>query len=432
MSDHFIPYTLTAVAGLLLFAVSLRFRDLPLILLFVMLPFPKPIGGETSAGNLCPADVMALLALAALLVHQPTLRFGPAGLPLLLFFIVCITSSILNPTAFPWLALVRMVLATGIASLLFAGPHLKLATFHRCMVAYLIGCGVLAGLSVITFLTSGIRASMSTLDLNKNALGPIFGCGVVVAMAYRLVYPLERKARMQVTFCLIACVIGQTLTLSRGSWIATAGALLLLLLLTGRIQTFVLGLILTVPLIFAIWSVLPEEAAEYATNVSSDAYVIRTRLDAIDIALNVFQHNPIFGVGLGLRRIVEPHNVLISTLGETGVVGLAGFLGICISAGYTFWRAAGATKGDARSSALVFAGAAVFFVSTVHGLMDVYWRRGVGFMGWACVGMAVHLIQRARTVPRKTTQAAAGDKVIPPVRRPAVRLGTSHARPPFA
>ena len=38
-------------------------------------------------------------------------------------------------------------------------------------------------------------------------------------------------------------------------------------------------------------------------------------------------------------------------------------------------------------------GASVLLISMVAGTMDVYWRRGVGFMGWACVGLAVVIIR---------------------------------------
>ena len=81
------------------------------------------------------------------------------------------------------------------------------------------------------------------------------------------------------------------------------------------------------------------------------------------------------------------------TLGETGVAGLATFVLAFGSAFYTLSRARSAAAGDAVAYPIVIAATAVLIVTVVHGMMDVYWRRGVGVLGWACVGMAVQFLQ---------------------------------------
>ena len=411
MNDNVFPFLLVGVAAVIGFAVSLRRPDLPLILIFAALPFPLAIGGEAGAGNLSPADVLAMLALALLLVRRPHLDLGPPIIPLLFFFAVCLTSTMMAADGTQsWLALIRMFLATGVAALVFGSSEFGPPTFHRCMAAYVAACMVLAIISLFTFASGGFQESMYTLGINKNCQGPIFGCGVVVSVAYLLSETLSKKRRTQVIVALGTCVIGQMLSLSRGSWVATGVALLMLLLVTRRIKAFAICVTISVPVVAAIWSLLPEEAINYATDVSSDTYVIRSRLDSIDVALDAYRRSPIFGVGVGLRRIVEPHNTIALTLGETGTVGLVGFVGIFVAGLYTFWKVARRAKLSPETLTLVLAGAAVFVLTNVHGLMDVYWRRGVGFMGWACVGMAIYVLNHLPTeepilsVPKKRRQ----------------------------
>ena len=97
------------------------------------------------------------------------------------------------------------------------------------------------------------------------------------------------------------------------------------------------------------------------------------------------------GVGIGLRKRVEPHNVLILTLGETGILGLVGFLGMFAGGFYTFYLALKWARGNLPATQIVLIGTSLFLVSLLHGMMDVYWRRGVGLMGWACVGMSIYV-----------------------------------------
>ena len=69
---------------------------------------------------------------------------------------------------------------------------------------------------------------------------------------------------------------------------------------------------------------------------------------------------------------------------------------------YTFFLAARRVRHGPAAWPLVVAGAAVLLVSLTHGMMDVYWRRGVGFMGWSCVGMAASLLPlRSATGPAR-------------------------------
>ncbi|MBW3635204.1 MAG: O-antigen ligase family protein [Armatimonadetes bacterium] len=287
-------------------------------------------------------------------------------------------------------------MTTLIAILIFANFSTALRLAHRGFFVFLLAVNVLALFSIAAFAQGGIQASMYTLGIHKNALGPTFGCGIVTCLAYLLTEPAQGRRKAFLLLSLGLSTIGIFLSLSRGAWVATAVAFLLLLVMVKNKRAFWGSLLVMVPLIAILWQMLPQEAAEYASNVSSSANTIQSRFQTINQVMEAFRSSPLLGVGIGLRKVAEPHNVLILTLGESGLVGLIGFIGMFAGGFYTFFLAAKKTQNDLPSKQLVFIGASILLLSLVHGCMDVYWRRGVGFLGWASVGLAVQILMSAR------------------------------------
>jgi O-antigen ligase len=286
----------------------------------------------------------------------------------------------------------RMGLQTLVAMLVFANAEGGLLTARRSLLGFLVGINVLSVSSVACFVLGGFHSSEYTLGINKNGLGAIFGCGVVVALAFLMTEFEFGKRRIWLTLTLGGAVVGLLLCLSRGAWIATSVALLFILLSTGRTKAFLGSLVLIAALVGVTWSMLPEEATDYATDVSPDTKIISSRFDAMETAMASFRSTPLLGVGVGLRKQVEPHNVIILTLGETGIAGLVTFLFAFGAAFYTLSKALRVARGEKMSYQIVLAGTAVMLVTTIHGQMDVYWRRGVGVLGWASVGMAASIL----------------------------------------
>jgi O-antigen ligase len=378
-----------------------------MVTLFVLMPFQQSVLGETSSLNLCASDFIAFVLMLRLVVALPArgrARVGPPALFLLVFFAVNVLSSALHwdgmATA---VSVARMFVSTVGALIVFANLQVSPELMDTCMTAYLWAILGLAACTVAAFITGGVASSMYALGLNKNGLGPTFGCGIVIALGWMMTdasLKAARRRRRWLMLCLLASVVGIMLTLSRGAWVATVAGLLCLLVSTRNTRVIVTSLTFFVPTIVLIWFLLPQDAVDYATNISASSSTIASRLESIDAIMGLFWSQPIIGVGVGLRKYIEPHNVLVLTLGETGIVGLSAFIAVFASALYTFRKAARVCWQDPRGRRVVMVGAAVFVVSIVHGCMDVYWRRGVGYMGWAFVGMAVSLMGRPRPANR--------------------------------
>jgi hypothetical protein len=378
-----------------------------MVALFVLMPFQQSVLGESSALNLSAVDFIAFALMLRLVVTIPargSARVGPPAVFMLLFFAVNILSSALHWDGMASaVSLARMFVATVGALMVFANLQTSPQLMDNCMTAYLWAILGLSVCTVVAFVTGGVEGSMYTLGMNKNGLGPTFGCGIMIALGWLMTDPTLRVAhrkRRWLMLCLAAATVGIILSLSRGAWIATAAGLLCLLVSTRNMRVIVSSLAVMVPVTLLAWFILPQDAVNYASDISLTSTTIVYRLQNIDYVMRVFWSEPIFGVGVGLRKYVEPHNVLVLTLAETGVVGLAAFVMVVGSALYTFRKAARVCWQDPRGRRVVMVGAAVFVVSIVHGCMDVYWRRGVGYMGWAFVGMAVSLMGRPRPAIR--------------------------------
>ena len=388
--DHSFLIVIAASAAVVGISLAQRAGVSILTAFFLALPFPLALGGEQGSANVSVSDVLIGVALVTLL-SRSHFRLGRAGLAVLGFLGVATASSMLATSLREIiLGIGRMVLVTFVPLLVFANATDPLRELRRGLIVYCVGCTVLAGISLMTFATGGIEASMYTLGINKNSLGPIFGTAVVAAFTAVMTGWPRTRGRLVATYAVLASsAVGLLLTLSRGAWAGTAAGLAVTMFVTGRVKPAILGTGLLVPVLAAVWSHLPKERVEYATDVSFGAHTMQTRLDSIGKALDEFRSSPVLGVGIGLERRVEPHNVVILTLGETGIVGLVMFATMLTTGAGTLLAAVRRFRPTDPDRALMVAGLAAFTLFHVQTLLDVYWRRGVGAMSWACVGAAV-------------------------------------------
>lgn len=397
-----------------------------LLAIFAAMPFQQSLfGGESSsAANVSMVDVLASLMMVTLLASLParrTLRLGPVAFPMGIYLGILGASSLSNWEGFTTaVSLLRMLMATLVAVLIFANFKTAYHLAHRGFEIFLGATSVLAIFTLLAFVEGGVEASMYTFGINKNALGPTFGCGILTCLCYLSTEKPSRNRAIGLRWALALCTVGCFLSLSRGAWLATALSSLFLLRLIKNKPAFWRTLALLVPLIAVLWRLLPAPTAEYASNISTSAYTVQTRLQTIGIVLDSFRSSPWMGVGIGLRKTVEPHNVLILTLGESGIIGLIGFLGMFAGGFYTLALALRKTRVDLPNRQLVLIGISILLLSLVHGCMDVYWRRGIGFLGWAGVGLAVQILS---TVPA----ASRGQK--PLNQKPLSGRGRGHNAP---
>ncbi|BCW98671.1 MAG: hypothetical protein KatS3mg024_1498 [Armatimonadota bacterium] len=373
-----------------------------MIAIFAAMPYQQSVVGGFANVNVSVSDLVAgvlALALPSITMRKGRFLAGPALMPLLFFLLIATIGTLVNWQG--WSSLVslsRMAVVTLGALLIFANAETRLKTLYRCVDAYLLAASILAVIALFTFLGSGIKASMYTLGLHKNHLGPVFGCGIVMSLGIILTSHHSRARRIWLLGNCALSALGILLSLSRGGWFATSAGVLLLLYLTRNIRAFAAVLAVSVPVLAILWMTLPEESREYATEVTGRAKTVQTRIASIEEVLEIYRQSPLIGSGVGLRKSIEPHNVLVLTLGESGLLGLGGFLAM-VWGGITTFRRALRRCVDEQRKTLLIVGLAVFVLTLCHGLMDVYWRRGVGFLGWAFVGMAAAFLHQSRSRP---------------------------------
>jgi hypothetical protein len=126
------------------------------------------------------------------------------------------------------------------------------------------------------------------------------------------------------------------------------------------------------------------------------------RYDIWKVALEVFRHHPLVGIGvdnfgvdwLHLRPnqqdVVSPHSVELRALQQTGIVGtalLVTSVGAAVAAGFrTVVRGDAATRGTAVAAFLVFG------YWAVHGSVDWLWEiPALSAVAFACLGLQVAL-----------------------------------------
>ena len=381
-----------------------------LVATFAAMPFQQSILGGDGPANVSASDL--LTAVASLLLVRAAvvggLRGGAAMPGLALFLALSVVSSAVayegRSTA---VSVGRNFTVTLVPLLLFAsvgpagrggtagpaGLAWRLRAFERAIAAYVASATLLAGFVVLTFARGGAGAAMYTLAMHKNALGPTLGLGVVACLAGVLALaPGRRAARRLALAGLVACAVGLLLSFSRGAWLSTAAACTIVLYASGRSAKAVPAAVLGTLAVGLVWQLVPESTATYATDISSRAHTIQTRLDSIEDTLALWRQSPWLGQGVGLRKVVAPHNLVVEMLGEVGLVGVALFA-LAVAGGVvtlrSAWRRAGRLP-EARPVLLAAIG--VFAVTLLHGLADAYWRRGVAAGGWAAVGMAAAVV----------------------------------------
>jgi hypothetical protein len=229
--------------------------------------------------------------------------------------------------------------------------------------------------------------SNSFWGLNKNGVGASLACAWVVAVER---WSCGARRRWIAALALALLGAGLIMVLSRGAWIAAGVGAVYLLAWRGEYLRLAQLVLAAVPVVFAVWGVLPEESRAYAVGLDESRYNIRARIVNAEWAREQWLSSPWIGVGAGLRKEYDATNVLWLCLAETGPAGLAAFLGVHARLFLGVWARRAAARGTPpeRASAVALAGALVLG-KFAHGLVDHYWSRGAIMVAWASVGAAL-------------------------------------------
>ena len=394
------------LAGGLAFAllfIPLAFSQprVALMLIFATVPLlqtvPLHIPVHLSISELCLALFLPIALLKTAQMGKP-IRLGPTLWPTLIYLALCLFSSVLYPHwhLLALKAYAEMVVFIVIAPMVCASFPGDTDDLRFSLEGAVGGLAILA---VLVLLTHFHYPSGN----NKNAAwGASFGAGFAIAMELWLAARIANRRKAARWLAAALTLIGMALfmSLSRGGWLEGLSGCMIILALRRRFVLMFRAAIILLPLLVILFVLLPHKKQNYAFNFSTKAGDIKPRIKLIHYAVKEFEVHPVTGVGVGLRKEVDPTNLFLITLAETGVQGLIAFLAIYFVIIRTAWKDHKMlSQADPRFT-LVALGGALVVGRFVHGMVDEYWLRGSIVWAWSAVGMLAAVDYELRRRPR--------------------------------
>lgn len=353
------------------------------IVVVLAVGWPVPAQNEAAAGlTVTPGD-LASVALAAV-VFARLLLAGRPDLPVVLIGLLCplVGTSLLSTLAAvdATRSLVGVLRYTQLFVVIPLAVVLSLRSRRDVLVVLLgvLGLGVAEGLlGAYQFLTgegagyagATTRAVGTFGAYNILALASVLGTAVIICTALALALP----GRSGVVAGLLGglLVVPLAFTLSRGAWVATAAAVVVVCLAAARRLGVALVVAGALALALAIGlsppdAPLRERAASLASATSDPDQSVRDRYALWSVALDVWDDHELTGVGLrnfplhrdsyaplslssgsdisdpssGYRRVelLSPHNLYLLILAEQGLIGAAVYLGLWAFLGFGICR----------------------------------------------------------------------------------------------
>ena len=377
---------LALIYAVVFWLVSLRVPSVPMALILGLAPFQNDISGFGGL-HFSISEVHLFLSAPLLCTRVGRLRWGWMGGILASGLAITVLLTVPNWRDTSTLSLVQMGLYWIGAVFLFTNlprSSQDFALAWKTLIA--VGC-VLGVMAVVT-------GSSYFFGLNKNGIGASLACTLIVAMECWMCAKESQRWKYVLVLLLVSAAL--VLVLSRGAWISALAGLGFLLLWRSQYLLVAKLAFAAVPVVAAVWMVLPAESRDYALAIDDSRYNIHARTLNADFAREQWLSSPFIGVGAGLRKEYDATNILWLTLAETGPLGLLTFLTVNGALVVGVWRRRPRRPSfTPDSSAIALAGALVLG-KLVHGLVDHYWSRGAIMIAWASVGLALSV--EARTL----------------------------------
>ena len=397
---HFVPIAAGAAFAFIFVLVAFWQPRIALMIIFALVPIQQPLPLHLpvllSISEFGLAIFLPIAMLKTAQMGKP-IRLGPTLWPTVIYLALCLFSTVLYPH---WhllaiKAYAQMVVYIVIAPMIcasFPGDTDDL----RFAIEGAVGMAAIFAIMVLL-------THFHYPNENKNAWGANFGGAFAMAMELWLAANIagRRKAARWLIVALIVIGMALFMCLSRGGWLEGGVACVIILALRRRFTLMFRAGIILLPLLLILFFLLPHKQQHYAFNFSTKAGDIKPRIKLIQHAINEFENHPVTGVGVGLRKEVDPTNVFLITLAETGVQGLIAFLAIYFVIIRTAWKDhKKLSQADPRFT-LVALGGALVVGRFVHGMVDEYWLRGSIVWAWSAVGMLAAVDYELRGRPRR-------------------------------
>jgi hypothetical protein len=231
----------------------------------------------------------------------------------------------------------------------FLNCQVTKAELNRILLALAVPITSICFIAARGTFTRNIRFGTQSLDETSGDFGPnqvsaMLGLGALVLVLYLLWTATGLWRKLLLGSIVVACLGQSVLTLSRGGFYVFIGAAApALFFLMGdaksRIRVLAFTLTLTVLAVFVVFPLLDGYTEGAITRRFEERGMTgRERLMNIDI--EVWLDNPIFGVGVGRSsfhhlmsgHLVMTHNEFTRTLAEHGVFGILALMMLAVAA----------------------------------------------------------------------------------------------------
>jgi hypothetical protein len=352
-------------------------------------PFVQDLGGGLPI-KFSLAEIHLLLSFIVYLVKGVLTRsirlLGPLTVPVTVYLAVLTWTSLRSGLDQEDIkALVQTFVTCGVTVAVFANMVPDVESMVRSFVWLPVFCVPIAVLEIIT-------GQFHVFGLHKNSIGGSLAAGVIV-VANLWYSQMNFIGKRHLIWLLLVLGGGLLISLSRGAWIGTIVGLTVSGLLWGRITLVIRTLLVSIPVLLVLWFLLPSEKRDYATGFQADRFNIKARMKTQENLQQIISTEPIFGVGIGLRKQVDATNFVLVTLAESGVIGLVSFVcvfGTIVTVGFRVCRS------DTKKSLILCGSLAVGLLACKigHGMVDHFWGRGNGTVVWASIGVLLAAEQK--------------------------------------
>jgi hypothetical protein len=384
-----LPMQLWLIIGLAVSLLLYHYSHFTFLLSIGLIPFQQSITDAGFSIQICVSDILLLAVFISCLIKSPNLILRGVKnihISIWLFLLISILSLYqCQHLGNGILSIARMALILAAAQAAGGALLDKDTIFVKSSMLYLCSCVLLSLIMICLALTQGMANAMYPLGIHKNAIGPIFACGIILSFPFCM--SGRKSSQLAGWIAGSFCLAGLLLSMSRGAWFAFIVGFTFLL--TRRIYIKLRWPLLTGMILVVLFPMtMPASIREYAQDISLSAPTVHDRLHTVGQNLELFIASPWIGAGLDVRRGLEPHNVLTLTIAETGLLGLISFVWVLFNV-WKYYRYQMRRYASNQPEMLFLSiCASIFLIAIMHGMVDVYWRRGIALLAWALYGAA--------------------------------------------
>ena len=344
----------------------------------LLIALPSGLGDISSSGRITVADLaagglVAVLAVRLLAGARSTVRRGwlPFAFALAAFALATISATDVSASVIGFIRYSELFVLVPVAVAMSLRDRLDVLLVAGAIVAVTVLEGAVG---VYQYLT-GTGASYAGQDVRAIgtfgpeqvlALGALIGYGLVVTLA--LAFATTGRLRIALFAASAFLLVPLGLTLSRGAWIATAAAVLILLVIASwRLAVVLVGMaaLAVAILVFSAGAGDPssngldQRVTSIVSSGSAPDQSVKDRYALWHAAFAIWADHPVAGVGLkdfaeyrdsyasvelsagsdvgdrssGISRepLLSAHNQYLMVLSEQGTVGILAFGGLLVT-----------------------------------------------------------------------------------------------------